>query len=588
MQCRPWSTDSNQAIHSDIDMLSPPPTSELDEKQDVATVTTDEVEPMEEDLPLADDHEAMKKKYFPPDPDLETLDEHMMEWHIKNYRSQEHKTHSPTFRCGDTPWRLLMFPFGNQNAVDWCSCYLEHHFEEKEKPSDSWYTCVQFLIVAYNPNDPTLFTTNTASHRYTTEATDWGFNKFFEIRKAVHGWQEQGGRPLLEGDSLSFTIYVRTVKDPTGVLWHSFDNYDSKKETDMIGIKNQGATCYLNSLLQSLYLTNAFRKAIYEIPTEEETNARGNSAYALQRLFYLLQHSEKAAGTDELTAAFGWDTRQTFVQQDVQELARLLMDNMEERLKPTPHAKDLSNMFVGSTKTYLKCINVDYESSSSQVWWDIQLNVRGQESLDESFRNNLQVETMDGDNKYFAEGFGLQDAKKGDIYETFPPVLHLQLKRFEFNWEYNQPTKINDKLAFPEQFDASPYLSDEADRSESWIYNLHGVLVHSGDLDAGHYYAFLKPGKDGDFYKFDDDRVTRATKKEAIDENFGGEFASKGGVTTQKNPFTFKYTKHRYMSAYMLVYIRQSRLDEVLLPVGDADVPPHLGGSFLLSGFDHY
>lgn len=29
----------------------------------------------------------------------------------------------------------------------------------------------------------------------------------------------------------------------------------------MVGLKNQGATCYLNSLLQSLYFTNLFRKA---------------------------------------------------------------------------------------------------------------------------------------------------------------------------------------------------------------------------------------------------------------------------------------------------------------------------------------
>jgi ubiquitin carboxyl-terminal hydrolase 7 len=37
-------------------------------------------------------------------------------------------------------------------------------------------------------------------------------------------------------------------------------SYDSKKETGLVGLKNQGATCYLNSLLQSLYFTNSFRK----------------------------------------------------------------------------------------------------------------------------------------------------------------------------------------------------------------------------------------------------------------------------------------------------------------------------------------
>lgn len=37
-------------------------------------------------------------------------------------------------------------------------------------------------------------------------------------------------------------------------------NYDSKKETGYVGLKNQGATCYMNSLLQFLYHVPYFRK----------------------------------------------------------------------------------------------------------------------------------------------------------------------------------------------------------------------------------------------------------------------------------------------------------------------------------------
>ncbi len=36
--------------------------------------------------------------------------------------------------------------------------------------------------------------------------------------------------------------------------------YDSRKETGYVGLKNQGATCYMNSLLQYLYHLPYFRK----------------------------------------------------------------------------------------------------------------------------------------------------------------------------------------------------------------------------------------------------------------------------------------------------------------------------------------
>jgi ubiquitin carboxyl-terminal hydrolase 7 len=287
----------------------------------------------------------------------------------------------------------------------------------------------------------------------------------------------------------------------------------------------------------------------------------------------MLQSHPTAVSTTDLTQSFGWDSKQIFEQQDVQELSRVLMDKLDEKMKGTEAEGALERMFVGKMKTYISCINVDYESSRLEDFWDIQLNVSGNKNLDDSFKDYVQVETMDGENKYFAEGYGLQDAKKGVIFESFPDVLHLQLKRFEYDINRDAMMKVNDRYEFPEIWDASPYLSDAADRSEPYNYHLHGVLVHSGDLNAGHYYAFLKPTKDGHFYKFDDDRVTRATKREALEENFGGDYTQPNGNVGQRNPYTRAWSAKRSMSAYMLVYIRETRLDSVL-KVGETVEPP--------------
>ena len=71
------------------------------------------------------------------------------------------------------------------------------------------------------------------------------------------------------------------------------------------------------------------------------------------------------------------------------------------------------------------------------------MNVKGLKNLYESFVEYCKVEMLDGENKYDAEGHGLQDAKKGVIFDSFPPVLHLQLKRFDYDMERDQFVKVS-------------------------------------------------------------------------------------------------------------------------------------------------
>lgn len=206
----------------------------------------------------------------------------------------------------------------------------------------------------------------------------------------------------------------------------------------------------------------------------------------------------------------------------------------------------------------------------------MQLNVKGMKDLHDSFRDYITVETMDGENKYHAEGLGLQEARKGVIFESFPPVLHLQLKRFEYDMQRDTMVKINDRHEFPFELDLGDYLDENAERDNNYVYKLHGVLVHAGDLHGGHYFALIKPEKDGKWFKYDDDRVTPVTDKEVLEDNYGGELPSPGGNQPRNANNNQARPAKRFTNAYMLVYIRESAIDEVLKPFTEADTPPHL------------
>jgi ubiquitin carboxyl-terminal hydrolase 7 len=49
------------------------------------------------------------------------------------------------------------------------------------------------------------------------------------------------------------------------------------------------------------------------------------------------------------------------------------------------------------------------------------------------------------------------------------------------------------------------------------------VLVHSGGVNGGHYYAYIRPDLRGKWFKFDDERVTGEEATRALNDQYGGE-----------------------------------------------------------------
>ncbi|KAM0006400.1 putative ubiquitinyl hydrolase 1 [Helianthus debilis subsp. tardiflorus] len=484
-------------------------------------------------------------------------------WTIENFsRLTGKKLYSEVFFVGGYKWRVLIFPKGNN--VDHLSMYLD--VADSTTLPYGWSRYAQFSLAVVNQIHSKFTMRKDTQHQFNARESDWGFTSFMPLSEL---YDPSRGYLLNDTCVVEAEVAVRKVVD----YW----SHDSKKETGYVGLKNQGATCYMNSLLQTLYHIPYFRKAVYHMPTTENDMPTGSIPLALQSLFYKLQYSDTSVATKELTKSFGWDTYDSFMQHDVQELNRVLCEKLEDKMKGTVVEGTIQQLFEGHHMNYIECINVDYKSTRKESFYDLQLDVKGCRDVYASFDKYVEVERLEGDNKYHAEQHGLQDAKKGVLFIDFPPVLQLQLKRFEYDFMRDTMVKINDRYEFPLQLDLDrengKYLSPQADRSVRNLYTLHSVLVHSGGVHGGHYYAYIRPTLSDQWLKFDDERVTKEDMKRAMDEQYGGE-----EELPQANPgfnnSPFKFTK--YSNAYMLVYIRESDKEKIICNVDEKDVAEHL------------
>ncbi|KAJ9685031.1 hypothetical protein PVL29_017171 [Vitis rotundifolia] len=451
-------------------------------------------------------------------------------WTIENFsRLNTKKLYSDVFYVGGYKWRVLIFPKGNN--VDHLSMYLD--VADSATLPYGWSRYAQFSLAVINQIHNKFTIRKDTQHQFNARESDWGFTSFMPL-----GELYDPARGYLVNDTciVEADVAVRRVID----YW----THDSKKETGYVGLKNQGATCYMNSLLQTLYHIPYFRKAVYHMPTTENDMPSGSIPLALQSLFYKLQYSDTSVATKELTKSFGWDTYDSFMQHDVQELNRVLCEKLEDKMKGTVVEGTIQQLFEGHHMNYIECINVDYKSTRKESFYDLQLDVKGCRDVYASFDKYVEVERLEGDNKYHAEIHGLQ---------------------------------INDRYEFPLQLDLDrengKYLSPEADRSVRNLYTLHSVLVHSGGVHGGHYYAYIRPTLSDQWFKFDDERVTKEDIKRALEEQYGGE-----EELPQTNPgfnnAPFKFTK--YSNAYMLVYIRESDKEKIICNVDEKDIAEHL------------
>lgn len=194
------------------------------------------------------------------------------------------------------------------------------------------------------------------------------------------------------------------------------------------------------------------------------------------------------------------------------------------------------------------------------------------ESLQDMFGAPELLSEKEGNGWRPEKGQPKVDALKGSLLRVagLPSLLQCHLKRFQYDWQTEVMSKMNNRFSFPKELDLSSVCTDVKSEEESLcLYDLQAVVVHAGEYGSGHYYAYVRPDiRSNDWYRFNDHDVTKVSFKDVANDSYGGQVAQKikeekskrsllSRIFGSMNSSAYGYGG-RTSSAYMLQYVRRS------------------------------
>ncbi|XP_052315738.1 ubiquitin carboxyl-terminal hydrolase 7-like isoform X38 [Oncorhynchus keta] len=264
------------------------------------------------------------------------------------------------------------------------------------------------------------------------------------------------------------------------------------------GLYNQGATCYLNSVLQVLFMTNDFKEAIdsqvFEQEQQQEPESENKTGVGpqLKKLFEILKTSN--AGTEDISSKLGIGN--VFEQQDAAQYLEKILSLVNA---------DVSKIFKGQLRHIATCLSPPGHpiSDKSRPFWSLPLSMKDSSgfnktfSVDDCWTEFFRSSTVSGDNKMYCDWCDEKaDATIEFQMKDYPEILTLLLKRFQFDYNRMDYVKIDCLVKVPYTLQTARY-----------TYELYAIVDHVGSLRGGHYTSRIKSHKDQKWYVFDDTYV---------------------------------------------------------------------------------